>query len=88
MFYHTVTASLIKRLQKYLDEHRIRVDEKNLVQVGISIGAASFPKDGRDPDMLLTVADRAMYRDKFARSEEKKESGNIVSFEKGLKKPS
>ena len=78
----------IERLQKTLDEHRLRVDEKNLVQVGISIGAASFPKDGRDADLLLAVADRAMYRDKFARSEVKNQSGNIISFEKGLKKPS
>ncbi len=78
----------IERLQKTLDEQRLRVDEKNLVQVGISIGAASFSKDGRDADLLLAVADRAMYRDKFARSEVKNQSGNIISFEKGLKKPS
>ena len=78
----------IKRLQKTLDEHRIRVDEKHLIQVGISIGAASFPRDGRDSDLLLAVADRAMYRDKFARTEARKQSSNIIPFEKGLNKPS
>ena len=31
------------------------------LKVGVSIGVAIFPKDGRDPDQLLHVADTAMY---------------------------
>jgi diguanylate cyclase (GGDEF)-like protein len=32
--------------------------------LGLSIGSAVYPDDGKDPDMLLSHADRAMYADK------------------------
>ncbi|MDA2928065.1 GGDEF domain-containing protein, partial [Acidobacteria bacterium AH-259-G07] len=57
----------MKRIQRALDNYEILVDEHNMVQVGISIGAATFPEDGRDPDLLLAIADQAMYRNKFKR---------------------
>lgn len=34
------------------------------LQVGCSIGIASYPKDGRDPEALLGAADQAMYQAK------------------------
>lgn len=35
--------------------------------LGASVGLALYPEDGEDPETLLTVADRAMYKDKRAR---------------------
>ena len=37
------------------------------VRVGVSIGAASFPYDGAEAAVLISCADRAMYRDKNER---------------------
>ncbi|HYO92163.1 MAG TPA: diguanylate cyclase, partial [Pyrinomonadaceae bacterium] len=36
-------------------------------RVGLSIGIASFPKDGETAEELLTSADRNMQRDKHSR---------------------
>ena len=37
------------------------------VQLAVSIGAASFPEDGRTVDDMMAVADRRMYADKASR---------------------
>lgn len=34
------------------------------IDIGVSIGVAAFPQDGQDPELLLTRADKAMYRAK------------------------
>jgi diguanylate cyclase (GGDEF)-like protein/putative nucleotidyltransferase with HDIG domain len=38
--------------------------------IEVSVGTASFPEDGRDATALITVADRAMFRDKQQRKGE------------------
>ncbi len=73
----------IKRIQDALDEHRIMIDEHNTAQVGISIGAATFPEDGREPDILLVVADQAMYKNKAQRQKQKKYPSEVIRFKKG-----
>lgn len=39
------------------------------VALGISVGAATFPEDGKSPDALFAAADRRMYDDKSSRKE-------------------
>jgi diguanylate cyclase (GGDEF)-like protein/putative nucleotidyltransferase with HDIG domain len=39
------------------------------VNLGISVGCATFPVDGQSPDALLAVADRRMYEDKSSRKQ-------------------
>jgi len=39
------------------------------VELGISVGAATFPVDGQSPDALVAAADRRMYEDKSSRKE-------------------
>jgi len=55
-----VAAKIIEaiRLPMDLDGHSMKV--------GVSIGTATFPQDGTDPDELVRSADRAMYRSKQA----------------------
>jgi len=72
----------IRRIQNALDDHRIMVDEHNSVQIGISIGTASFPEDGRQPDLLLMVADQAMYKNNFSRRKKKKFPSGVVHFDR------
>ena len=78
----------MQRIQKTLDNYKIWIDERNSVQVGISIGASTFPDDGRDPDLLLAVADQAMYRNKFSRRKPRRGTGNVVDFKTSTEKPS
>ena len=35
-----------------------------MIEVGVSIGAAVFPADGEDPDLLIRHANAAMYEAK------------------------
>jgi diguanylate cyclase (GGDEF)-like protein/putative nucleotidyltransferase with HDIG domain len=42
-------------------------DHRSLLEMGVSIGASSFPEDAEDSPGLINVADRAMFRDKRAR---------------------
>lgn len=42
-------------------------DDLGDVRVGVSVGAASFPYDGADAAVLISSADRAMYREKNER---------------------
>jgi diguanylate cyclase (GGDEF)-like protein/putative nucleotidyltransferase with HDIG domain len=72
----------INRIQKGLDGHQIMIDEHSFVQVGISIGAASFPEDGRQADLLLIVADQAMYKNKFKRRQGKSYPAGVVRFDR------
>ena len=78
----------IRRIQEALDANQMMVDEHNSVQVGISIGAASFPEDGRQADLLLVVADQAMYKDKFHRRKNKKYPEGVVRFDRSSEKSS
>ena len=73
----------IKRIQNALDEHRFMIDEHDSAQVGISIGAATFPEDGREADILLVVADQGMYRNKAERQKQKKYPVEVIHFKKG-----
>jgi len=73
----------ILRIQEALDDYKFMVDEDNFVQVGISIGASSFPENGRQADLLLVVADHAMYKDKFRRRKGKKYPAGVIRFDKG-----
>ena len=84
----TQAKHAIRRIQKALDNHQIMISEHRFVQVGISIGAASFPEDGRQPDLLLIVADQAMYKNKFRRRKEKPCPAGVVRFDRHADKSS
>jgi diguanylate cyclase (GGDEF)-like protein len=49
------------------------VAEGSVVYVGVSIGAAMYPRNGNNPEALLAAADQAMYR-------AKREGGRKFSF--------
>ncbi|MDA2932989.1 diguanylate cyclase [Acidobacteria bacterium AH-259-D05] len=78
----------IRRIQNSLDNYQMMIDEHNSVLVGISIGAAGFPEDGRQPDLLLAVADQAMYKDKFERRKRKEYPAEVIRFDRGADKSS
>lgn len=59
-------AGIAQRLHNLVFNTTLDVGSR-IIRCGISIGVASFPKDGRDARELLTLADRRMYRNKELR---------------------
>lgn len=78
----SLAEQTVSRIQSAVDNHRMAVDADNFVQVGISIGAATFPEDGRELDQLLAESDRAMYRNKVSRTKKAGRTATVIAFEK------
>ncbi len=57
---------LCRRIEKAVSSFRMTFGEEEHASVGISLGSASFPKDGEQMHDLIAVADKAMYRVKAA----------------------
>jgi len=57
---------LIRRIQRAVEKHEFLVDG-NALYIGLSVGWASFSRDGETLDELLLAADRSMYSDKAKR---------------------
>jgi diguanylate cyclase (GGDEF)-like protein len=57
---------LIRRIQRAVEKHEFLVDG-NALYIGLSVGWASFSRDGETLDELLLSADRSMYSDKAKR---------------------
>ncbi|MBI4456242.1 MAG: diguanylate cyclase [Acidobacteria bacterium] len=70
------------RIQNAVDNHDLIVDNFR-IRVGISVGCATFPDDGRDAQMLIALADQNMYADKLRRTNRKLKSKprKVISFD-------
>jgi len=55
------------RIQKAIEAHKFHVHGSKALRISVSMGAASFPEDGRTFEALMAVADARMYAEKFAR---------------------
>lgn len=75
------TVHSIRRIQEAVKRRTINVEGEEVPPVGVSIGSATFPVDGRDPDQLLSVADRAMYQNKLARTRGQRKT-SVIPFSK------
>ena len=81
----------IERIHQAINGHDILLDEDRSVQVGISVGSATFPDDGSELESLITLADQQMYRSKIvfrrkAKQKEKAASTSVLPFEKRRQK--
>jgi len=61
-----VAEAVIKRIRHNVYKTTLDLRSR-MIRCTVSIGVASYPKDGRDVRELLSVADRFMYRDKELR---------------------
>jgi diguanylate cyclase (GGDEF)-like protein len=61
-------AARARRLQETVDTATIALRPDVLAHVGISIGTASYPDDGKSLEQLIETADARMYDDKQRRS--------------------
>lgn len=64
-------ADLCTRIEKAVTEFSLEVDGKGAASVGVSLGSASYPHQGETFDQLVAAADRAMYRRKLKRREDR-----------------
>jgi diguanylate cyclase (GGDEF)-like protein len=53
-----------QRIREAIGRHRFMAGGHLLAIPGISLGVASFPGDGSDPEELLAAADASLYKDK------------------------
>lgn len=71
----------IQRIQRSVDEHEMQLDGA-VIRIGISVGCATFPEDGRDMQALIALADQNMYSNKVQRTDRKlKSKPRLISFE-------
>ncbi|MGQ9730273.1 MAG: bifunctional diguanylate cyclase/phosphohydrolase [Candidatus Zipacnadales bacterium] len=54
----------VERIQESIADTNILIDGEVRLRVVISVGAATFPEDGKDASALLAAADRVLYRRK------------------------
>ncbi|HMG36437.1 MAG TPA: HD domain-containing phosphohydrolase [Blastocatellia bacterium] len=69
---------LCARLQRAVERFAFCVRPMKYVQVGISIGAALYGRDGKSMNDLIVSADRAMYANKQERRVATGTSGNVI----------
>ncbi len=63
---------LCERLEKAVKEFSLPVSEGVFARVGVSLGAASYPRDGGNFDQMVIAADKAMYGVKSIRKQQQK----------------
>ncbi|MFQ5876238.1 MAG: diguanylate cyclase [Acidobacteriota bacterium] len=68
------------RIRRAIESHKFVLHGGRSLRVSVSMGAASFPEDGRSFEALLAVADSRMYEDKF------KHRGRPVHDESGYQR--
>jgi diguanylate cyclase (GGDEF)-like protein/putative nucleotidyltransferase with HDIG domain len=72
----------IERIQTAVDSFRMPIRSEQFVRVGISVGAAAYPEDGQESDVLLSLADQDMYNNKIMRANRRATSSGVLPFEK------
>ncbi len=63
-----LAESTVKRLREAVAAHEIVLRMGEVLRVSLSVGSATFPHDAEDLDLLLALADQAMYQDKLRRT--------------------
>ncbi len=59
---------IVLQLQEAVAEQPFDAPDGSTVHCGLSLGAATFPEDGKSLDQLLVAADRDMYQNKMSRA--------------------
>ena len=75
-----ISNSTMQRLRETVKHHEILLKKGEIVNIGLSVGGATFPWDAKDFDLLVTLADQAMYQDKLRHSKSTSR-GAVLPFE-------
>ena len=69
---HEEAIEFAARLSQYISEHPITITDHDLINISMSIGTASYPRDGKDHLELVAAADKALYKVKRAHKKQLK----------------
>jgi diguanylate cyclase (GGDEF)-like protein len=58
---------MVQRLQSAVDSFSLKLEDAQEAKVGVSIGRALFPTDGKTISELIDAADQRMYSNKKER---------------------
>jgi diguanylate cyclase (GGDEF)-like protein/putative nucleotidyltransferase with HDIG domain len=78
-----LVEQLILQLQKAVDSFELPVGHGKVAKVGVSIGQAIFPKDGRTIEELIVAADQRMYSNKRERKSRAACVSKVIEFPTG-----
>lgn len=80
-------SELSRRIEKAVSDFALPIDgEDKFARVGVSLGAACYPKQGDTLDQIIVAADKAMYAVKAVRKErEKTISEQLLSAESPIR---
>ena len=78
-----LVQQLILQLQKAVDGFELPVGHGKVAKVGVSIGQATFPKDGRTMEELIVTADQRMYSNKRERKSRANVTSKVLEFPTG-----
>jgi diguanylate cyclase (GGDEF)-like protein/putative nucleotidyltransferase with HDIG domain len=68
---------LCSRIENAIDEFRLPVSEGRVAQVGVSVGASTYPANGATFDEMVIAADRGMYTIKSKRKYQRRAAEQI-----------
>jgi diguanylate cyclase (GGDEF)-like protein/putative nucleotidyltransferase with HDIG domain len=78
-----LVQQLILQLQKAVDSFELPVGSGRVAKVGVSIGQAVFPKDGRTLEELVITADQRMFSNKRERKGRATSRLKVIEFPTG-----
>jgi diguanylate cyclase (GGDEF)-like protein len=84
-------SALIERIQRSIETFHYKLRDGKSAALGISIGSASYPEDGRTMEDLVAQSDKRMYENKKVRTHSGHKSGQaeVVRFrQQGLARKS
>ena len=61
---HAEAALVAERIRRTVDEFVFEMKQRGPLHLTFSVGVATFPEDGASRELLLEIADKAMYRAK------------------------
>lgn len=73
-------VELVQRMEKAVYDFVLPVGNDEFARVGVSIGAACYPKDGATLDQVIIAADKAMYAEKSMRKQKQKQTGETAQI--------
>ncbi len=76
-----LAEATMSRLRECIADHEILLKGRETLSVGLSVGSATFPEDARELDLLLALADQAMYQDKLRHSKDASLPASILPFD-------
>ncbi len=74
------SVRIVRQIQRAVDNHPVSLTGTCTLNIGFSMGSATYPDDATSLDRLLTISDKEMYRDKLVRAEKGDSPATLLPF--------